>query len=126
MHTGSCLCNAVRFEVAGALAKPSACHCVQCRKWTGHHEAGTVVSREALTIHGADNLSWYRSSDKIRRGFCSVCGSSLFWEPLEKDWTSISMGAFDTPTKTGLALHIYVSQKGDYYDISDGLPQNPR
>ena len=36
------------------------------------------------------------------------------------------MGALDTPTGTQLAIHIFVAEKGDYYDITDGLPQNPR
>ncbi len=34
------------------------------------------------------------------------------------------MGAFDTPTGTHLTKHIFVADKGDYYEISDGLPQN--
>lgn len=34
------------------------------------------------------------------------------------------MGAFDGPTNTKLAKHIFVANKGDYYDIADGLPQN--
>jgi hypothetical protein len=34
------------------------------------------------------------------------------------------MGAFDAPTGTRLAMHIFVAEKGDYYDIADGLPQN--
>jgi hypothetical protein len=33
------------------------------------------------------------------------------------------MGAFDGPTGTRLAKHIFVRDKGDYYDIDDGLPQ---
>ena len=32
MLTGSCLCGAIRFTVAGTLAEPGACHCTQCRK----------------------------------------------------------------------------------------------
>ena len=36
------------------------------------------------------------------------------------------MGAFDSPTDTELAMHIYVAEKGDYYDIADGLPQKLR
>ncbi len=32
------------------------------------------------------------------------------------------MGAFTAPTGTNLAGHIYVADKGDYYDIADGLP----
>ena len=37
MMKGSCLCGAVRFEVAGKHDKqPEACHCLQCRKQTSH------------------------------------------------------------------------------------------
>lgn len=32
----------------------------------------------------------------------------------------------DAPTSTRLAMHIFVAEKGDYYEIADGLPQNPR
>jgi hypothetical protein len=48
----------------------------------------------------------------------------LFWDPVEKDWLGVAMGAFDPPTGTRLAMHIFVAEKGDYYDIVDGLPQN--
>ncbi len=34
------------------------------------------------------------------------------------------MGAFDGPTETKLKMHIFVADKGDYYDITDNLPQN--
>lgn len=124
MHKGSCLCKAVSFEVAGSLAPPDACHCTQCRKTSGHFWASTDVRRSALTIHGAESLSWYRSSEKVRRGFCSTCGSALFWDPIGKDKIGVAMGAFDLPTDTRLAIHIYVADKGDYYEIADGLPQN--
>jgi len=48
----------------------------------------------------------------------------LFWEPIGKDTIAVAMGAFDAPTGTQLALHIFVDDKGDYYEIADGLPQN--
>lgn len=34
------------------------------------------------------------------------------------------MAAFDSPTDTRLRIHIHVADKGDYYDIADGLPQS--
>lgn len=105
-HKGSCLCGAVTFEVAGDLPQPTACHCSNCRKHSGHFEASTDVPRSAVTIHGSEKVSWYQSSEKVRRGFCSVCGSSLFWDPIFKDWTAIAMGAFDGFTHTKLAKHI--------------------
>ena len=125
MVRGSCLCGAVRFEVARDLDRqPEACHCTQCRKQTGHFLAAVNVKREDLSVHGAEKVSWYRSSEKVRRGFCSVCGSSLFWDPIHRDWTAIAMGAFEPPTGVRLSKHTFVGDKGDYYDITDGLPQS--
>jgi hypothetical protein len=124
MHTGSCLCGAVSFEVAAPLHPPDACHCSQCRKQSGHYWASTDVARADLTIHGAEKLTWFRSSEKVRRGFCSTCGSALFWDPIGKDLVGVAMGAFNQPTDTQLGIHIFVAEKGDYYDIADGLPQN--
>ncbi|EUB97013.1 glutathione-dependent formaldehyde-activating GFA [Rhizobium sp. CF080] len=124
MHKGSCLCGAVTFEIEGDLSAPDACHCSKCRKHSGHFFASTDVVRERLAIKGAENITWFQSSEKVRRGFCATCGSSLFWDPLHKDWIAIAMGAFDGPTRTRLNKHIFVADKGDYYDIADGLPQN--
>ena len=124
MHKGSCLCGAVSFEVAGELPPPDACHCTMCRKTSGHYYAGTDVLKDALTVTGSENVTWYQSSKKVRRGFCSTCGSSLFFDPPHRDWIGVSMGAFEKPTDTKLAIHIFVADKGDYYEIADGLPQN--
>ena len=126
MRRGSCLCGAVIYEVEGPLDRNDACHCTQCRKWSGHYFAGADVARSALKItHGEEKLSWYHTK-KTRRGFCSVCGSSLFFDPLDKqkhDWIGITLGTIDAATDTKLRQHIFVANKGDYYDIADGLPQ---
>lgn len=124
MHKGSCLCGAVTFEIEGELSAPDACHCSKCRKHSGHYFASTDVARDRLTIEGAGNITWFQSSEKVRRGFCATCGSSLFWDPPHRDWIAVAMGAFDGPTGTRLNKHIFVADKGDYYDIGDGLPQN--
>jgi hypothetical protein len=123
MHKGSCLCGAVTFELAGDLPGPDACHCVACRKHSGHFFVSADVPKSAVVIRGEDQLSWYRSSEKARRGFCRTCGSSLFWDPLHRDWIGIAMGAFDGPTRTRTHVHVHVAEKGDYYEIADGVPQ---
>lgn len=123
--TGSCLCGSVSFTISGELGPPDACHCAQCRKHSGHFFASTNVPRTNLALKGGENVSWYQSSAKVRRGFCSRCGSSLFWDPSDYDWIAIAMGAFDTPTATRLYKHIFVMEKGDYYEITDDLPQKP-
>jgi len=122
-HTGSCLCGAVTFEVEGELPGPDACHCSACRKTSGHFFVSTDVPRSSVKVRGAENVTWFTSSSKARRGFCATCGSSLFWDPIDRNWTGIAMGAFDGPTETRLHVHVYTSEKGDYYDIADGVPR---
>jgi hypothetical protein len=127
MIRGSCLCGAVSFEVQGVLERqPEACHCSQCRKQTSHVFVAVNVRRKDLTLHGDDKVTWYRSSEQVRRGFCSVCGSALFWNPdIEGyEYIGIAMGALEPPTGVRLAKHTFVADKGDYYDITDGLPQS--
>ena len=126
MLRGSCLCGRVSFSVSAPLRRADACHCIQCRKQSGHYFASADVPRSALTVAGEEVIAWYRSSDHVRRGFCATCGSTLFWDPPARDWIAIALGAFDTPTGTRLEHHIFVAEKGDYYEIPDGLPQNPR
>lgn len=123
MHRASCLCGAVKVEVEGELKAPDACHCSMCRKTSGHFWVSTDLPRERVTIHGAENITWYQSSEKVRRGFCKTCGSAMFFDPIFRDWTAIAMGAFDGRTGTHIEKHIFVGDKGDYYDIADGLPQ---
>ena len=123
-HTGSCLCKAVTFRVTAVLPEPDACHCVQCRKHSGHFFVSTNVPRTAVAIEGEDNISWFQSSEHVRRGFCAECGSSLFFDPIQHDWIAIAMGAIDGPTGTDVAMHIFVAEKGDYYSIADDVPQH--
>lgn len=127
MLKGKCLCGAVRLEVNGELEHSAeACHCSQCRRQSGHFLAAVNVRRKALKIHGSDRITWFQSSEKVRRGFCSVCGSSLFWKPTidEYEFTAVAMGLFESPTGTRIAKHTFVKDKGDYYEITDNVPRS--
>ncbi|MDJ1009291.1 MAG: GFA family protein [Paracoccaceae bacterium] len=120
MVEGRCLCGAVRFTVSGPMRPVVACHCVQCRKTSGHFVAATSAPRARVEIAG--DVTWYASSPEARRGFCGTCGSSLFWDG-GGSYLSIHAGALDGATGLALAGHIFVADKGDYYEITDGLPQ---
>ncbi|CAK7259069.1 MULTISPECIES: GFA family protein [unclassified Shinella] len=122
-HTGHCLCGAVRFRTKGPLREVIACHCSQCRRQTGHFYAATNVPDDALTVEGGENVTWYRASDMAGRGFCRTCGSALFWKGDGTNYTSIMAGTFDLPTGLAIGKHIFCADKGDYYEIEDGLPQ---
>jgi hypothetical protein len=121
--TGSCLCGSVRFRVRGPLRGVLVCHCVFCRRMNTHVAAYTACAVSDLEIESTRTLRWHRSSPRARRGFCSKCGSALFWEPTPLTHISISAGSLNPPTGLTIEAHICVAQKGDYYEITDGLPQ---
>lgn len=120
---GGCLCGAVRYQIDGPLREVIACHCVQCRKTSGHHVAATQADRGDLVIAGEDALTWYRSSDLARRGFCATCGAQLFWERPGSRRISIFAGSLEGETGLSVSHHIFCADKGDYYEIGDDRPQ---
>ena len=125
--SGTCLCGEVRIEILERPNHaPDACHCKQCRKQSGHVLAAVNVKRDTLRVHGNDKVTWYKSSDKVERGFCSICGSTLFWKPTIDgyQYTAVAMGALEAPTGMKLSKHTFVGEKGDYYGIVDGVPQS--
>lgn len=119
MHKGSCLCGDVRFEVSDGLKGATCCHCSQCRKQSGYYWASASAPDDRFRIISDANLKWHASSEIARRGFCENCGSFLFWKHNEEDRISISMSAFDTPTGLTVNRHIFVEDKGDYYEITN-------
>jgi hypothetical protein len=89
------------------------------------------VARENLSFTTDDGLKWYLSiqddpDGNVYRGFCEQCGSSLFWQVKGRETISIAAGSLDRPTHLKTVKHIWVSSAGDYYEITDDLPQRDR
>ncbi len=124
--TGGCLCGAVRYAISAPMRKVSFCHCGQCRRTHGHFAAYTGVARDGFALTESRGLKWYRSSDQARRGFCAECGASLFWDHTGRGHIAVAAGSLDDTTGLETLGHIYVADKGAYYEIDDGLEQRPR
>ncbi|MFN7103982.1 MAG: GFA family protein [Pseudorhizobium sp.] len=124
---GGCLCGAVRFETRGELREVIGCHCSQCRRQAGLYYAATDVSLEQFRLLEEATLAWYSASATARRGFCSRCGSALFWQAEGSDKISVLAGAFDQPSELKMGYHIYCDDKPDFYDLpDDGLSRYPQ
>ncbi|HEX2528354.1 MAG TPA: GFA family protein [Geminicoccus sp.] len=120
--TGGCLCGSVRYRVDGVVRAISVCHCGQCRRVHGFLGAYAAAPADRLHLSGADKLTWYRSSDVAERGFCSVCGSSMFWKPSHGRHLSFSAGSIDQPSGLSIDRHIYVADRADYETIDPNGP----
>lgn len=125
---GGCLCGAIRYEVRGPLRDVLVCHCSECRRWSGHLFAATAARREDFVLLREDTLRWIASpasETQARRGFCTECGSSLFWDAADRETISIAAGSLDQPTGLRIAGHTYVDDAADYDLLpNDDLPRH--
>lgn len=120
--SGACLCGKITLTVKRFNRDVVVCHCTQCRKQTGHFLAATRARNEHLAVVGEENITWYRASQDAERGFCRICGATLFWRKVGAANTSIAAGCLDAPTGLRVISHIYTDNKGDYYQIESDVP----
>lgn len=121
--SGGCYCGKVRYRARLDSAKVTECHCSQCRKQSGHRYATTHAKAGNVEIEDTGNITWFRASSEAERGFCTTCGSHLFWKSLKDNEMAILAASIDDPVGLHMARHIYVEDKAPYYEITDGLPQ---
>lgn len=59
----------------------------------------------------------------MRRGPCPRCGPPPFRKAHAEDTISFAPGTLDDPAALRLEDHIFVTTRGDQYDIADEAPQ---
>lgn len=119
--TGQCLCGAVKLSADDVAAEHEACHCRMCRRWGG----GPFFAAHAgkVTFEGEDAVTRYASSDWAERGFCSRCGTHLFYHLLQGDLYIMSVGVFDNADDFRLDGEIFIDSKPDGYAFSGDHPR---
>ena len=120
---GKCLCGAVTFEGRG---EPSVavCHCGMCRRWHGGPGIGVEFTDGVSVSGGSETLKWFESSEWAERGFCSKCGSTLFYRLKQQpDALHAQAGQFDLPDGLTIREHIFIDDKRDYYDFAGDAPR---
>jgi hypothetical protein len=119
--TGGCLCGAVRYEAEVSASENWYCHCHMCQKATGSVvSTSAVVPKSRLRIIKGDPR-FYQSSQFVERGFCSNCGSLLFFRPTNEDWISILSGTLDNPELAPPEGHYGVESRISWLKIEDDL-----
>jgi hypothetical protein len=111
-RTGGCLCGAIRYRATIDNPRFGACHCPMCRKWTGGPLLNVRAS--AITLDGTPAI--YPSSDWAERGFCSTCGSCLFYRLRSSDGPlHITYGSLDDCEGLTFTHQVFIDQKPEGY-----------
>lgn len=128
MAAGSCLCGAVRFDAELPSKWVAHCHCSLCRRAHGAAFV-TWVGMDATRVQLDDaqqQLRWYASTPGAERGFCSHCGSMMFFR--SERWAGelhIARALFAGPVDREPQVHVYWGDHVDWValDPADGLPR---
>jgi hypothetical protein len=127
MHTGSCLCGAVRYEVRGDLGTAVYCHCSRCRKASGSAfgSNAVVAVKDFVVVKGEDSLKTFSTPQGVHRMFCANCGSPIISRRDSfPDVLRLRLGTLDTAVPAAPSAHIFVASKAEWWEIRDQLPQH--
>lgn len=117
-HIGHCLCRAVTIVTDSGEKSLGACHCINCRKWSG----GPFLELECgskVVFEGSENIAIFDSSEWAERGFCKVCGSHLFMRSKDSPDYGISAGLFENDEGINFDRQVFFDKKPSYYSFSN-------
>lgn len=123
-RTGRCGCGGVTFEINGAFRDTVACYCKQCQRGTGNFVVANQFNVNDLEFISDDTLKWYISSDFAKRGFCSACGSPIFFRVNDSEYMSVKTGVMDDTSDLPIVYNIFVDDIGGHCVINEQLPSN--
>jgi hypothetical protein len=110
MMTGRCLCGSITFEAEDVESDHHACRCGMCRRWSGG-AAFLGASCASVRFDSEERLGRYASSAWAERGFCTACGTTLFYFLKPTGAYVMSVGAFDDETRFRLVREIFIDCK---------------
>jgi hypothetical protein len=114
----SCLCGSVKITAGEINPKFTVCHCDSCRAWGGGPffavQCGTNVE-----IEGNEKIKMYESSSWASRGFCSDCGTHLFYKLNKSGEYNMPVGMFKNLKGLEMDIQYFSDQRPDYYCFSN-------
>lgn len=121
MFTGGCYCGRIRYEMA---TEPLVvhCHCDNCKRSVG----GPFVSWAVILLndlkHVGEQPAIHVTDNKVERGFCNECGSSISYFQRGDDAIDITVGTMDDPNAVNPSKHIWDRKRIHWVKMDDGLP----
>ncbi len=126
LHTGSCLCGEVVYEIKPPYTFFQYCHCSRCRKFTGAaHSASILVLREQFRwVTGEGLVKRFEVPDAkyYCTAFCSRCGSSLPWRARDGRFFLVPAGTLDGDAGAVVQRNIHWASRASWYESVDALP----
>ena len=127
--SGGCLCKAIKFSVTEAPLAARTCWCRVCQ-YLGAGNGMVSVCFRSETFAARGNVCWYESiadsGNRMRRGFCAICGTPLFSKAESRPrLIFIRAGALDDPNLMSPQMAIWTDAAPDWACFDPDLPKVP-
>jgi len=117
---GQCLCGETTFEVELKNHDVHACHCSMCRRQTSGVIMTIDVVQGTLEFIQQEHLSIFNSSEWGERGFCNVCGTTIFWRTKDQSYCNINAFSLNEPVEDlKLDMELFIDSKPDFYTFQN-------
>lgn len=122
---GSCQCGEVTYELLEPPLMVAACHCKECQKLsTSAFSITAMVTAQSVKFNGVMK-DWSRSSDSGNLSaakFCLTCGNRLYhFDPNEPEKLKLKPSNLSDTRIINPTVHVWVSEKQDWYQIPVGV-----
>lgn len=101
------------------------CHCESCRIWGGGPFFAVQCGRD-VEIEGGEKIKTYESSSWAARGFCSECGTHLFFKFKESGEYNMPVGIFKDLDGLEMDMQYFSDQRPDYYCFTNETKEMTR
>lgn len=124
-QAGRCLCGGVNYRIDMPLQGVLHCHCSNCRRISGNFVAASRCATSDLQIDDrGDHLRWHHL-EFASYGFCSRCGSTLFFRAVEsQDVTSVMAGTLDDVDGLAVSEVWFAGEAQSHNTLPDGVPRH--
>ena len=72
-----------------------------------------------LVFEGKEHIGRIRSSERVQRGFCTKCGSSLFYHLIEDIDYQIPVGLYVEQSKSQMSMQVFIDEKPELYEFAN-------
>ena len=114
---GHCVCGAIHISIKEYGNFVYTCHCDNCRRMN----SGPVLSvdpgpkENVVFARGKEKITIYQD-EEVERGFCSVCGTTLFWHNPADNHYCMNAELFDEIIKNAsFEAELFYDMKPGYY-----------
>lgn len=116
--TAQCLCTGVKVSVAEVNPKFTLCHCDQCRTWGGGPFFAVQCGTDVM-FEGREKIREFDSSAWAVRGFCSDCGTHLYYRLKQTDSYNMPMGLFPQVENMVMSMQYFSDKRPASYCFSN-------